>query len=138
MRSVPRARVVPAPGLRVLIVEDSPPIAQIFAILLKHLGHEAQIASTGAAALEMLPDFKPEIIFSDISMPGMTGYQLAEQIRRQPQFANIWLVAMTGYGQSEDRQQALQAGFDEHLVKPAELPQLEALFAHVQARREAR
>jgi PAS domain S-box-containing protein len=122
-------------GYRVLVVEDSPPIAKIFAMLLRQMGHEARIADSGAAALEQIAAWRPEIVFSDISMPGMSGYELARQIRQHAGGGDILLVAMTGHGQAEDRQRALDAGFDEHLVKPAEMDRLEAIFQRAAQRR---
>jgi CheY-like chemotaxis protein/two-component sensor histidine kinase len=122
-------------GYRVLIVEDSPPIAKIFAMLLQQMGHDARIADGGAAALEQIAAWRPDIVFSDISMPGMSGYELARQIRQHAGGDDILLVAMTGHGQAEDRQRALDAGFDEHLIKPAEMDRLEAIFQRAAQRR---
>ncbi len=120
---------------RVLVIEDSEPIARIFALLLRGMGHQVEVASSGAAALEMLARFAPEVVFSDISMPGMSGYEVAQRIRQQPAWQDVMLVAMTGYGQDDDRKLALQAGFDRHLVKPAELDDIEQVFAELAARR---
>lgn len=127
----------PAEGrtsFRVLLVEDSAPIAQIFSLMLEELGHEVCIASNGTAALAALDESTPQVVFSDISMPGMSGYELAKAIRGRPEGAGMFLIAMTGYGQPEDRARALEAGFDEHLVKPATIEQLNALFAKIAAR----
>jgi two-component system CheB/CheR fusion protein len=113
---------------RILVVDDTAPVAQMFALLLESLGHEAQTATSGAAALEQVPLFNPQVVFSDIAMPEMSGYDLARRLRKLHGGRELVLVAMTGYGQPQDRQRALEAGFDYHLVKPAETAALEDLF----------
>lgn len=124
----------PAARFRVLLVEDSKAVAEIFAMMLRELGHEVRIVATGDQALAQLPELHPQIVFSDISMPGMSGYDLARHIRQHPDASEVYLVAMTGYGQPEDRQRSLEAGFDEHLVKPADLDRLRSVFAAAAAR----
>ena len=126
-----------AAGFRVMIVEDSRPVADIFAMLLRALGHEVAVCLSAADALQQLEAFTPEVVFSDISMPGMNGYELAERLRADERTRLAYLVAMTGYGQVEDRENSLDAGFDEHLVKPAEMDDLQAMFATLQQRRQA-
>ena len=123
-----------AARFRVLLVEDSKAVAEIFAMMLRELGHEVRIVATGDQALAQLPELHPQIVFSDISMPGMSGYDLARHIRQHPDASQVYLVAMTGYGQPEDRQRSLDAGFDEHLVKPADLERLRSVFAAAAAR----
>ncbi len=113
---------------RVLVVEDLRALRTIMARLLVKLGHQVEVAEDGITALEKLNDFEPQIIFSDISMPGMTGYDLARKLREQPKTAQIYLVAMTGYGQSSDREEAKNSGFDEHMVKPVDITKLQDLF----------
>jgi PAS domain S-box-containing protein len=113
---------------RILVVDDTAPVATMFGLLLESLGHEAQTAESGPAALEMAVHFRPQIVFSDIAMPDMTGYELARRLRALPGGRDLVLVAMTGYGQPQDRQRSLEAGFDYHLVKPAETNALEELF----------
>jgi CheY-like chemotaxis protein len=117
-----------AAQFRILVVDDTAPVAEMFARLLESLGHEAQTADNGAAALEQTALFDPQIVFSDISMPEMSGYELAQRLRALPGGRDLVLVAMTGYGQPQDRERALQAGFDYHLVKPAETAALGQLF----------
>ncbi len=73
----------------------------------------------------------PDVVFSDIAMPGMTGYELAQRIRQRPDCSQIYLVALTGFGQSSDRDRAIEAGFDEHMVKPVDIALLRALFERV-------
>ena len=96
--------------------------------LLGRLGHKVQVAESGKIALEMLDAFKPDIVFSDITMPGMNGHELARRIRERTDRSNVFLVAMTGYGQSSDREMAFEAGFDRHLTKPVDFERLRKLF----------
>jgi two-component system CheB/CheR fusion protein len=79
-------------------------------------------------ALAMIEQEKPELILSDISMPEMTGYELAQEIRRRPEWNDIWLIAITGYGQESDKKAAREAGFNDHLVKPISITNLERLL----------
>ncbi|WP_442506037.1 CHASE3 domain-containing protein [Novipirellula sp. SH528] len=121
---------------KVLVVEDMKALRTIMARLLVKLGHEVEVAEDGLAALECLSQSIPDVIFSDISMPGMTGYDLARKLRERPATADIYLVAMTGYGQSADRKQARDSGFDEHMIKPVDITKLQSLFQRM-AQREA-
>jgi two-component system CheB/CheR fusion protein len=113
---------------RVLVVEDMHALRVIMSRLLRKLGHHVEVAEDALCALEKLNEFMPEIIFSDISMPGMTGYDLARKLREHTATSKIYLVAMTGYGQSADRMEARHSGFDEHMVKPVDIAKLRALF----------
>ncbi len=100
-------------------------------MLLQRLdNHQVAIAHDGMQALQQLEAFHPEIILLDIGLPGMDGYQLARTIRNRQQFRDVFLVAVTGYGQAEDRRRSLEAGFDEHLVKPLAAAEVEKLFGH--------
>ena len=119
----------------ILLIEDSKPLAEIFSMVLREMGHQVRIAGNAAAGLEALGRQRPHVIFSDISMPGMSGYDLARKIREEPRWQDIFLVAMTGYGQPEDRERALAAGFDDHVVKPADPSRLQKLFATIARRR---
>lgn len=116
---------------RILIVEDGRAARRMLALLLKALGdHEIETADDGPAALERLRDFRPDIALLDISLPGMNGYELATAIRSRHEFDDTLLVALTGYGQDEDRRRSSEAGFDEHRVKPVSVADLEELLAH--------
>jgi CheY-like chemotaxis protein len=97
------------------------------------LGQEVRVVDSGAAAIEALKTYPAEIIFSDISMPGMSGYELAKRLRRTPETEQIRLVAMTGYGQAADREKALNAGFDEHMIKPVDIHRLRTFLAELPA-----
>jgi signal transduction histidine kinase/DNA-binding response OmpR family regulator len=113
---------------RVLIVDDNADAADSLAMLLSLAGHETEVAHNAHEALECLDSFRPDVALLDIGLPGMNGYELARCLRaRRPR--DMRLVALTGYGQAEDRQHAQAAGFDAHLVKPADLSALERTLA---------
>jgi CheY-like chemotaxis protein len=105
--------------LRVLVVDDSKQAAESLAMLLKMWGYEVRVAYDALTGLEDARTYPPQVIILDIGMPGMDGYELARRLRGQAQSKDALLVAVTGYGEEEDRQRALGAGFDYHLVKPA-------------------
>ncbi|MCA9012579.1 MAG: response regulator, partial [Planctomycetaceae bacterium] len=115
-------------SFKVLVVEDMRALRVIMSRLLTKLGHEVEFAEDGTLALQKLDSFHPDVVFSDIAMPGMTGYELARRIRQRPDCSSICLVALTGFGQSADRDKALEAGFDEHMVKPVDIALLQVLF----------
>ncbi len=103
-----------------LVVEDNPDGADTLARLLRVSGHEVRTAGDGSTALEAAGVFQPEVILLDIGLPGMSGYEVATQLRRLPGMASVFLVALTGYGQERDRDLSRQAGFDQHLTKPVD------------------
>lgn len=119
------------PPLRILVVDDNVDAAQTLSMLLEELGHDVRTAHTGPSALAATDDYQPSLLLLDIGMPGLNGYEVAKRIREQSHFDDVVLVAITGYGQEADRQLSRQAGFDHHLVKPADLRQLERILATV-------
>ncbi len=129
--SVPRrAR---AAACRALVVDDNRDAADSLGILLELLGAEARVVYDGAAALQAARDHRPEILFVDLGMPEMDGEEVARQMRQEPAFRDTVLVAMTGWGQEEDRRRSRVAGFDHHLVKPADLEALHGLLSSLRA-----
>ena len=114
---------------RVLIVDDNPDAAKMSAMLLRSWEHEVEVAHDGPDALEKAQAFQPHVILLDIGLPRMDGFAVARSLRQQPQFADVRIVAVTGYGQAMDRHRSKEAGFDEHLVKPVESSRLKALLA---------
>ncbi|WP_218932997.1 CHASE3 domain-containing protein [Roseimaritima multifibrata] len=118
----------PFRSFKVLVVEDMAALRKIMASLLTKLGHHVEVAESGSTAIEHLKSYQPDVIFSDISMPGMTGYDLVKQLRKNPATAQIYMVAMTGFGQSSDRKTARESGFDEHMIKPVDITKLQDLF----------
>jgi PAS domain S-box-containing protein len=123
------AAPVPAGGLRVLVVDDNRDAAETLAALLGLMGHVAPVANDGHQALRMMPGFRPHAVFLDIGMPGLSGYEVAAAIRKDPQYDGVTLVALTGWGGAEDRERSAGAGFDLHLTKPATAAAIEAVLA---------
>jgi len=121
-------------GFRLLVVDDNQDAASTLAMLLKLQGHEVQTAYSGPAALEMVKRSAPDVVFLDIGMPGMDGYEVARRIRQEPGLERIVLAALTGWGQQEDRRRTAEAGFDHHLVKPPELSALDAVLTGLKRR----
>jgi CheY-like chemotaxis protein len=118
----------PLPGLKVLVVDDNQSAVHMMSRLLQKLGQDVHVADSGPAALDQVPKFAPDIVISDVAMPGMSGYDLARHIRTLELPHRPYLVAVTGYGQESDRQAALAAGFDKHLTKPVGVGTLEQLL----------
>jgi PAS domain S-box-containing protein len=127
MRQKHRTRTV-LPSRRVMVVDDNRDVAESLAMLLGHFGAEVRIAHSGPDALKALAGHRPDIVFMDIGMPGMDGYEVARQIRQRPECRDVVLVALTGWGQEDDRRRSQKAGFDHHLVKPAGIEDLELLM----------
>lgn len=123
-----RLAAVPS-GYRILVVDDNKDAATSLSFLLRLQGHEVRLAYDGATSLETAKEFHPHMIFLDLGMPGMDGYEVARRIRATPELRDIVLTALTGWGQKEDRQRTAAAGFDHHLVKPPEPKTIESLFA---------
>jgi two-component system CheB/CheR fusion protein len=129
------AQSLPEPGggertsRRILIVDDSVDAAESSAMLLQLNGHKIQVAFDGPSALEAARTFNPEIILLDIGLPGLNGFEVARHLRQSPGGTHALIVALSGYGRAEDRQHSLDAGFDQHLVKPVDLEQLDAVIA---------
>jgi CheY-like chemotaxis protein len=120
---------------RVLLVEDNVDISDVIQMQLRMWGHEVSIAGDGPSGLEAALGQRPDIAFVDVGLPGMDGYEVARQIRKAEGGGRMRLVAMTGHGRPEDRDRALAAGFDAHLVKPVDPRQLrDALDAPALAR----
>jgi signal transduction histidine kinase len=113
---------------RVLIVDDNEDAADSLGMLLESLDSDVRVAHSGPEALTIVEAFAPAFVLLDIGMPGMDGYEVAREIRRRWPDRHPILVALTGWGQETDRRQARDAGFEHHLVKPADIPALQAIF----------
>ncbi len=124
---VPACR--PVVGCRVLVVDDNRDAAATAAMCLELAGHEVKTVHDGLQALASAPVYAPEVVVLDIGLPGMDGYELARRLRQLPETARSLLIAVTGYGQGVERQRAFDAGFDAHLIKPAEPTRLIELIA---------
>jgi PAS domain S-box-containing protein len=130
--TVTQAQQPPLPsGKRLLVVDDNTDAADSLAMLLRLQGHEVRVAHGGQAALEVTKTFKPDLIFLDIGMPVMDGYEVARRMRTTPGLGNVVLAALTGWGQQEDRRRTADAGFDHHLVKPPDPKELESVLAEL-------
>jgi CheY-like chemotaxis protein len=117
------------PGqLHVLVVDDNTDAAESLGVLLDMEGHATHIAHTGAEALQLAKEQPVDVVFLDIGLPDMSGYDVARQLRLLPGAKKSLLVALTGWGTQDDRQRTRDAGFDRHLTKPAELPAVEELL----------
>jgi two-component system CheB/CheR fusion protein len=116
-------------GLRVLVVDDNVDTARTLSLLLQGLGCMTQEVHDGPPVVETAKSFRPDAILLDIGLPGLDGYQIARLIRQTPELSHVRLIAVTGYGQQQDRQRSREAGFDEHLVKPVQLDSLIEILA---------
>jgi len=103
---------------RLLVVDDNKDAAESMSMLLEMWGHEVAFAYDGPSALETAERWQPQAVFLDIGLPGMDGYEVAARLRALPQARDAVLIAITGYGQEDDRLRSRQAGIDHHLVKP--------------------
>lgn len=122
-----------SPPLKILLVDDSIDAVTMLSLLLRKLGHDIEIAHEGKAAQRIARRFLPDVILLDIGLPGMDGYQVARALRQFPELQHTRLVALTGYGQARDREQALAAGFSQHLIKPLDFSKLAALLEDTKA-----
>jgi signal transduction histidine kinase len=114
--------------IRVLVVDDNRDAALSLATMLRIMGNEAAIADDGLAAMNMAEEFRPDVILLDIGLPRLNGYEVCRRIRRQPWSQDTLIIALTGWGQSEDRRRSHEAGFDHHLVKPVDVERLKMLL----------
>ncbi|HEV8510554.1 MAG TPA: PAS domain S-box protein [Gemmatimonadales bacterium] len=124
--------------LRMLVVDDQPDNANALKELLELLGHEAHALHDGLEAVNAAAAFRPDVIFLDIAMPKLNGYEAAQRIREQPWSKRMTLVALTGWGESQHKARSQAAGFDFHLTKPMSIARLESLLASVSAAQAAR
>jgi DNA-binding response OmpR family regulator len=120
---------------RVLIVDDFPDAAEATDMLFTRLGHSCRCAVSGEHALDQAREFLPDIVILDIGLPDLSGYEVARALR-QGHGPGLYLVALTGWGQPEDRRRAIEAGFDQHIVKPATAQTLCELIAAAERRRD--
>jgi len=127
----PPARSPALPHRRVLVVDDNQDAGMSLGLLMKLLGADVRVVHSGPAALEILSSYRPNVVLLDIGMPGMDGYEVARRIREQPEGHDLMLIALTGWGQEEDRRRTSQAGFDHHLLKPADISALKSLFTSI-------
>jgi PAS domain S-box-containing protein len=121
----PQASISKSAPLRILIVDDNVDAADTLIMIMGILGHDSMAVHSAQQALSNMDNFKPDIMLIDIGLPEIDGYALVQQLAKLPSAQGVRKIALTGYGQAEDKQRALDAGFDEHLVKPVEVDVLE-------------
>jgi two-component system, sensor histidine kinase len=133
----PAAQTRPATiaNCKVLIADDNRDAVDSMALVLQFSGFEVHVAHSGGQALDMAQQLRPEVVFLDIGMPDLNGYEVARAIRAQEWGKHAYMLAITGWGQSEDKERALAAGFDQHLTKPVDLDQVEAILREFQSQR---
>jgi CheY-like chemotaxis protein len=119
----------PTPVRKVLVVDDNRDAAESLTMLLELVGHQPRSLHDGLAAVEAVEEFQPDVVLLDLGLPGLNGYETARRIRGNPWGASVVIVAVTGWGQEEDRRRSREAGFDAHLLKPIDLRALEDLLA---------
>ncbi|MEO8178827.1 MAG: PAS domain S-box protein [Deltaproteobacteria bacterium] len=117
------------PMVGILVVDDNQDSADSLGALLSYLGADVRIAYDGQSALEALRTYRPSVVVLDLGMPGLDGYEVADRVRRDPDLCDLTLIALTGWGQEQDRRRSREAGFDHHLVKPVDLEALKTLLA---------
>ncbi len=125
-----------AASKRVLIVDDNVDAAETLAMMLELLGQQTRQAHEGNGALKAAVEFKPELVFMDIGLPGLSGHEIASRMRRDLGMTDTYIVALSGYGTEEDRRKSLYAGFDSHLVKPLDPSTLPSILAAADRRRD--
>ena len=125
---LPRVDAGVVAGRKILVVDDNADAAQSLAILLRLRGHEVQVALGGAEALQMVDDNLPELVFLDIGMPDIDGYEVARLLRAELDGDTMGLIAVTGWGTEQDRIRSKEAGFDFHLTKPVGLAAVEEVI----------
>ena len=115
-------------GLRILLVDDSRDACTVMQMLLEMHGYQVQTAHTGRAALQVAETTPPDVVLLDIGLPDTSGYEVCRQLRARDQLRSAVIIALSGRGEPEDRARSEEAGFDHHVLKPAEIDQLRSLF----------
>lgn len=129
----PPAPHTSARRFRILVVDDNHDSALSLAMMLSIMGHDTKTAHDGESAVATAESFQPEVVLLDIGLPKLNGYEVAQRIREQPWGAAMYLIAVTGWGQDEDRQRSAEVGLNQHMVKPVEPSALEKLLASLAA-----
>jgi CheY-like chemotaxis protein len=116
---------------RILFVDDNKDFADCLAAMLRHRGHTIRVAYDGRTAIQAARLFRPQIVFSDIGLPGLTGHEVAQCLRQDPHLEGVYLVALTGFDAEEDHRAAQEAGFDAFLTKPVDLADVQEILERV-------
>jgi signal transduction histidine kinase len=118
-------------NMRILVIEDNRDFAEMLCSMLAQLGHETATAHDGLQGVATAREMRPDIVFCDIGLPGMNGYEVAEAVRRDKDLKDVCLIALTGYAQEQDRIRAIESGFDKHMAKPVAMPALWEVLSEV-------
>ena len=129
----PSVTHTPVRRFKILVVDDNYDSALSLAMMLSIMGHDTRTAHDGESAVDTAESFQPEVILRDIGLPKLNGYEVAQRIREKPWGAAMYLIAVTGWGQDEDRQRSSEVGLNQHMVKPVEPSALEKLLASLAA-----
>ena len=121
---------------RVLIVEDEPDIAELIAVMLERSGYRCVQAETGERALELARTFEPQVVLLDLGLPDITGFEVARILRTQAGGEQLFIAAVTGWGQPEHRERALAAGIDRHLLKPVAMEAIRTVMLDAALRQQ--
>lgn len=136
-REVPASRGDEAPPaderLRVLVIDDNQDAADTLAELLALSDHDVEVAYSGPAGLAAAQRFQPEVVLCDLGLPGMDGFAVATTLRATPETRSAHLIAVSGYGQEEDRRRSREAGFELHLTKPVDPAAIERILTHMRS-----
>ena len=136
--TAPPTSVKPLPQrFRVLVVDDNHDSALSLAMVLSIMGHETRTAHDGESAVATAESFRPEVVLLDIGLPKLNGYEVAQRIRGNAWGASMFLIAVTGWGQQEDRQRSTEVGMNVHMVKPVEPAALERLLSELPGKGDA-
>ncbi|MGZ9030944.1 MAG: response regulator [Burkholderiaceae bacterium] len=120
----------PSTARRVLVVDDNEDAAESLAALLRLFGHEVDVAFDGEQVLALAPEVKPDLVLLDLGMPRMDGHEVARRMRAEPWGGGMKIIALSGFGDVADRARSLEAGCNDHLVKPVSPVELELALAH--------
>lgn len=132
----PPVESIPNVARRIVVVEDNPDVRMLLQLKLQRLGHEVEAVGDGERGIERIETLLPDLAVVDIGLPGMSGYEVAQEVRNRVG-DGVFLVALSGFGQPEDKQRALDAGFNEHMTKPADVNDIEQLLRRIPRRTEA-
>ena len=119
------------PKRRILVVDDNADAALVLSMCLNAYGHETAVAYDGREGIDLAESFEPEVIFLDLGMPQMSGYEVVAELRRRPKLAGVYIAALTGWNDPKTRDKVVAAGFDKHMTKPAKMEEVLELFDHV-------
>ena len=127
----PASKPAPAPkaaGCRILVVDDNIDSAEVLGALLEHMGHEVFVAYTGARALEVAHERRPDVVFLDLALPDVSGFDVARNMRKDAGLTTTRIVGLTGFGSDEHRKRASEVGLDDYVVKPVDAARLAKLL----------